>query len=1395
MKRPQLPPRLPGVARARWRVSVESLCASDAARRVELTWWGHAHSQSVGVSDGRTAFIDYDVVTSRARFQQYLQDAQKLYFEVLGGAGQSLGYALWEPLHASLDNPEGSRRKLDLFDASGQSVGHLLVGMAWSDLPTVPPRPAYRPPAKHGVATPKPIRKNARKAPARVASTLPEAVDSSSSDSTMTSLPPVVRTSDRKYPPPDKLPQATKTGVSFSADFHDDISGLRRILTRSQDRLAQADRGGQSPTDCRPGPVKSRPEPLKSRPEPVKSRPEPVKSRPEPVKVRPKASDTRPGLTDRLEPLPDDEPPLAPPNRSGGLPSWNLSTCRLHFLSSVNQLQVNLQALHLKPDVFDQLQGTSRPKSAATRLTCGPSASEGSPLSFFISYQVPQCPLPNQYCSRKILGGPHREIAFNQKSTHSTIFKPALLDMWWTANLVFKVHCRALNQRVPTLIGEASIGLKYLLTEARNSDGQRLHLPIYVSHNFAHAKPRIGPQVGPEKDHEPKLTPCSEIAGDVEVAFLLTRSPGSETYRGPQQRPVSPQMAVRDGEMEGGLGGLSPEGDKFPEPSNSRRVPNASKWTSRSLDGCSAVAYLRISEGKGFPKRQLNGHQDSSRDVQPSLFVSSHFFSSDDIIKSSVSWNSDRPQFGLSHYLPVDLNDKFLERCRENYLVAEVWNYAEPRNELIGLSLLPIHQFYLAFQDAERRSVLLGLELPVIAVNDWVGVQSLTTGEDVGQIRVTLAAGSETQIQKLKPLLGLTSDSIVVSEIKASARREFDGLSDHVYDSADTSSRLSPPPSPPRTGSHGGEERISFSRCGDPRDVSQCDAKREATSAPVLMHTNGTSSRSACDAHGRDESAVEIVDDEVKTCQGGEDTSFPPHFLGQIHIEEARNLPRVFDASQPDQRAQPSCYVSFASKGEPGQVGMHSKIVMSNMVSRCRDPNWNFHTQTILSSDLLLDPKRQFILKVWHHPEMHEEGGITKVDPESDHVIGFVAIDLKPLKSGFPIIRGWYNIMDFVGRCRGQICASVKPVEDLSRLFGEHRGGIFNRRDSEETQMRPVGRQMTSYFVRAAYPSFPSHLVQHSEQMISPIPTSSSPNAPLLDRAEYSAGKAFGLKSTGEGSSLLLFSNPNNLAHGENSSSSAQRNPTPQCPNYYWKPPVAQGDLDQASRSLLEMKLSDLDKTTKELKNKLLDDDLRRESGTQSRQSHQGSQMENLQSSSVQQSHEAQKEASRTPRVSELSLQDLQRNISAQLQALGQQTGLPQHKPQQQSQETRPDVASSPPRLGSFADNNGAKRMVSFSEENIQSTTRSSSLLRPLYRATQAPPVGGGELDDVEAEIIELLEEPLQAGAVDEEDSVDLEPFFLPSARHSTLEDLGQIDWGQILSPTEHRRPPISREQ
>lgn len=65
------------------------------------------------------------------------------------------------------------------------------------------------------------------------------------------------------------------------------------------------------------------------------------------------------------------------------------------------------------------------------------------------------------------------------------------------------------------------------------------------------------------------------------------------------------------------------------------------------------------------------------------------------------------------------------------------------------------------------------------------------------------------------------------------------------------------------------------------------------------------------------------------------------------------------------------------------------------------------------------------ILKIWRILDTNIS---MEINLEKDIVIGFSAIDLSVLISGFPTVSGWFHVMDFTGKCNGQIKVLLIPL-------------------------------------------------------------------------------------------------------------------------------------------------------------------------------------------------------------------------------------------------------------------------------------------------------------------------------------------------------------------------------
>ncbi|XP_029699383.1 C2 domain-containing protein 3 isoform X2 [Takifugu rubripes] len=156
--------------------------------------------------------------------------------------------------------------------------------------------------------------------------------------------------------------------------------------------------------------------------------------------------------------------------------------------------------------------------------------------------------------------------------------------------------------------------------------------------------------------------------------------------------------------------------------------------------------------------------------------------------------------------------------------------------------------------------------------------------------------------------------------------------------------------------------------------------------------------------------------------------------------------------------SSPCCCVSYVTADS-------SEAVSTAVIARTDCPVWDHQHQCRLSKQLLVDSQQSLVFKVWHKGEM-------------ERVIGFASVDLSPLLWGFQSVCGWYNITDFSGRCHGQLKVSITPLKCVQELRGQ-------RKPVNEESTKKSSAFSLSYHTTATYSSFPSHISQYSEQMIS----------------------------------------------------------------------------------------------------------------------------------------------------------------------------------------------------------------------------------------------------------------------------------------------------------------------
>ena len=148
------------------------------------------------------------------------------------------------------------------------------------------------------------------------------------------------------------------------------------------------------------------------------------------------------------------------PLRQNELPSWNLSTDRLKFMSQVTSMSIKVRQIELRPKVITHLPtyNSSQPRRQKP--------------SFLVKYTLPHDNEETTICASKAKDIKTKTVIennlqFGSKTEHPLRFTTPVLDTWWVSTIKIQLFVRYLGQRVPLNIGEASLGLKHLLMNSK----------------------------------------------------------------------------------------------------------------------------------------------------------------------------------------------------------------------------------------------------------------------------------------------------------------------------------------------------------------------------------------------------------------------------------------------------------------------------------------------------------------------------------------------------------------------------------------------------------------------------------------------------------------------------------------------------------------------------------------------------------------------------------------------------------------------------------------------------------------------------------------------------------------------------------------------------------------
>lgn len=214
------------------------------------------------------------------------------------------------------------------------------------------------------------------------------------------------------------------------------------------------------------------------------------------------------------------------------------------------------------------------------------------------------------------------------------------------------------------------------------------------------------------------------------------------------------------------------------------------------------------------------------------------------------------------------------------------------------------------------------------------------------------------------------------------------------------------------------------------------------------------------------------------SCSGSQILS---SFTVKIGVESALHLQSTKPTSDGGIKAsRPYVFVSINPCGLNGNIFAHNSldpVSISPAVMYCDEPEWNWQTETQLPTDLLVSSVKRLLFKIWMSDQNSSSTNIQNL--KSADLLGFSTLDLTVLSAGLPIISGWYNIMDFSGRCRGQIKLSLEPMEDISKSINCPELSFHH-----DTKSKP---SLPMFVAHSTYSEFPSHVTQFPDMLVQKV--------------------------------------------------------------------------------------------------------------------------------------------------------------------------------------------------------------------------------------------------------------------------------------------------------------------
>ncbi|XP_054731673.1 uncharacterized protein LOC129240141 isoform X1 [Anastrepha obliqua] len=435
-------------------------------------------------------------------------------------------------------------------------------------------------------------------------------------------------------------------------------------------------------------------------------------------------------------------------------------------------------------------------------------------------------------------------------------------------------------------------------------------------------------------------------------------------------------------------------------------------------------------------------------------------------------------QFYYQEQFAVVRDEQFLNCVKGKQLKLKIWDRplgpetvdgnGNPRGPLqsseplapVGVVLLPLHQFYIAFSNEIMVNRLVTEKLPVISVDAWSPIIG-QSGEKIGEIKCLLAIGSEDQINYLKQDRGFRPLHADMFNCVA-----MNTLHDPLYPNLrmPLENIERPPAIKPKSIRPTVELMEMLQKALQKVQPPPLPARTVVSPAPTQPTTTTTTAAPPArdsNEYGATQPVIRLPERTFQfelfiRCAAALALNPAAKGKGGKHSAK-RSASKRFPPGE-----APSTYVTFqadACLGGGGPYKSHEgNVYATEVAERSTHPNWSERFLITVGAEYLENPKQNFILKLWKKANVppgttSSSTSTTTLVPKpiDDAIIGFIALDLSTFLHGL-YIGGIFNVIDFNGRINGQLQLHAKPIDGWYARYLAHL--VFQQTQMQKSELQ-----------------------------------------------------------------------------------------------------------------------------------------------------------------------------------------------------------------------------------------------------------------------------------------------------------------------------------------------------